>query len=379
MRAREAIRKIARRSPGELCLEAGRRFRVASRLERRLRGWAFRPYALSFWVTRRCNLNCAMCWVATSRRAEAEAYLRGGDELTLAELKAVADDVAVWRPRVGITGGEPLLRSDTLDFIAYLKSRRFRVGVNTNGTLLTTYAAGLVEAGADSVMVSIDGPPAVHDAIRGGAGAFERAYAGVQALAAERRRRRAVTPHLKITCTISRANVDRLAETVARFGDAGIDEFTFQHLWFTDRGVAAAQRRLFQELFVQDTTYLEGFITDEIPPLSVAALAEERRRVAAARYPFPVNFYPPLTESEIAAFYTRPSEMLRRPCFSRWLRLDVMPWGGVTPCLGFEAGNVRERPLREIWNNELFRRFRRELAGRKVYPGCARCCGLFSD
>jgi MoaA/NifB/PqqE/SkfB family radical SAM enzyme len=379
MRVRDAIRKIARRSPAELFREAARRFRVASRLERRWGGRAFLPYALSFWITRRCNLNCAMCWVATSRRAEGDAYVRGGDELTLAELKAVADDVAAWRPRVGITGGEPLLRPDTPDFIAYLKSRRFRVGVNTNGTLLPTYAGDLVEAGVDSVMVSIDGPPAVHDAIRGGAGAFERARAGVRALAAERRRRRAVGPHLKITCTVSRANVGRLAETVAQFGDAGIDEFTFQHLWFTDRAVAAAQRRLFQELFEQDTTYLAGFVTGEIPPLPVAALTEERRRLAAAQYPFAVNFYPPLAENEIAAFYTRPSEMLRRPCFSRWLRVDVMPWGGVTPCLGLEAGNVRDEPLTAIWNNELFRRFRRELARRKVYPGCARCCGLFSD
>ncbi|HUU57511.1 MAG TPA: radical SAM protein, partial [bacterium] len=112
--------KVIRRSPAELWRELERRGRVALKLERGLGGRALPPYALSFWLTRRCNLNCEMCWVERSRNVEGDAYVRPERELTLAELKSVVDDVARWRPRVGITGGEPFVRRDAVDFISYV-------------------------------------------------------------------------------------------------------------------------------------------------------------------------------------------------------------------------------------------------------------------
>lgn len=379
MKLASYIGKVARRSPGELAAEAAKRLRTASQLERRLGGRAFRPYAVSFWLTRRCNLNCGMCWVAASKRLEGDAYVRGGDELSLAELRAVVDNIARWRPRIGITGGEPFLRRDAPDFIAHVKARRLRCGVNTNGTFLEGDAARLVALGLDSVMVSIDGPPDVHDRIRRSPGSFARARASLAALLAERKRRGARAPYVKVTCTVSGANVDVLAATPGEFADLPLDEFTFQHLWFTDQRVADAQRALFGRLFDQDTTYLQGFVAADVPPLDAAAVAAQRAEVIARRFPFPVNFYPPLADADEALFYRDATTVLRRPCFSRWLRLDVLPDGTATPCLGFAAGNVREKPLTAIWNGSRYRRFRLELAARRRFPGCERCCGLFSD
>ena len=161
MAVEQYVKKITNRSAGELLREAVKRARVALKLERRLgRGRALAPYAVSFWLTRRCNLNCGMCWVEHSRRLEGDAYLRARDELTLGELKNVVDDIARWRPRIGVTGGEPFLRRDALDFIAYVKSRGLRCGANTNGTFLGRDAEALVDVGLDSIMVSVDGPPA---------------------------------------------------------------------------------------------------------------------------------------------------------------------------------------------------------------------------
>jgi MoaA/NifB/PqqE/SkfB family radical SAM enzyme len=307
------VKKIASRTPGELLREAIKRARVALKLERRLgRGRALAPYAVSFWVTRRCNLNCEMCWVEHSRRLEGDEYLRARDELTLDELKAVVDDIARWRPRVGITGGEPFLRRDALEFIAYVKSRGLRCGVNTNGTFLARDAEALVETGLDGIMVSVD-------------------------------------------------------------------EFTFQHQWFTDRETADAQRALFAELFGRDTTYLQGFVAAEMPPVDVDALRRQVKAIKGKNWPFTVNFYPDLDERELEPFYESPRRNFRNECFSRWLRADVFPDGTVSPCLGLDVGNVRGKPFSEIWNGPAFRRFRAELAGRGLFPGCSRCCGLFSD
>jgi MoaA/NifB/PqqE/SkfB family radical SAM enzyme len=379
MSIREYFEKVRKRSGGELLREAGRRLRAGTRAEKAFRGRALAPYAVSFWVTRRCNLDCYMCWVAASKDREGAAYLRADEEMTLDELKAVIDDISRWRPRIGVTGGEPFIRRDTLDFLAYIKNKRLRCGVNTNGTYLARDAAALVDIGLDGVMVSVDGPAEVHDRVRRQPGSFARARAGVAALLEERGRRGGHTPYVKLTCTITDQNLPSLAEAAAAFQDLPIDEFTFQHRWFTDAATAAAQRALFNTLFHRDTTYLQGFVADAVPPVDVVALREERRRVSARQWPFAVNFYPDLGGDALAAFYDDPRAMIRRPCFSRWLRLDVMPWGGVTPCLGLEVGDVRQEALTRIWRGAAYRRFRRELAARGVFPGCARCCGLFSD
>jgi MoaA/NifB/PqqE/SkfB family radical SAM enzyme len=375
------LKKIVNRSPGQLLGEAIKRARVALKLERRLgRGRALAPYAVSFWVTRRCNLNCEMCWLERSRRLEGDAYLRARDELTLDELKGVIDDVVRWRPRVGVTGGEPFVRGDTLDFIAYVKSRGLRCGANTNGTFLVRDAEALVDVGLDSIMVSVDGPPAVHDGQRRSPGSFVRTKEGLDALLAARAaRRRGQTPYVKITCTVTNANVASLAGLPALFFDLPLDEFTFQHQWFTDRQTADAQRALFAELFGQDTTYLQGFVTADLPPVDVDALRRQVATIRNKRWPFQVNFYPDLGDSQIQAFYQSPGHSFRGACFSRWLRADVLPDGTVSPCLGLDVGNVRNKPFRQIWNGVALRRFRAELAARGVFAGCSRCCGLFSD
>jgi len=379
MAFKRVIGKIARRSPGELLRELERRGRVALKLERGLGGRALAPYALSFWLTRRCNLSCDMCWVQHSRDLEGEAYVRAERELTLAELAAVVDDVARWRPRVGITGGEPFLRRDAVDFVRHVKDRGLRCGVNTNGTFLARDAEALVDAGLDSVMVSVDGPPEVHDRQRGVPGSFLRTKEGVDALLAARASRGARAPYVKVTCTITDENVSSLATLPTLFADLPLDEFTFQHLWFTDAATADAQRALFNELFGRDTTYLKGFVSEKIPPLDVAALREHIAAVRRKSWPFAVNFYPDLNERDVNLFYDGTRHSFRGKCFSRWLRADVLPDGTVTPCLGLEVGNVRETPFPEIWNGPALRLFRREVARRGVFPGCSRCCGLFSD
>ncbi len=371
--------KIKRTSPRDVLKEAARIVRTKTRFEPRfLRGRAFGVYSVSFWLTRRCNLKCDMCWVERSARAEGEEYLRSGDELTLDELREVVDDVGRYRSRIGITGGEPFVRPDAVDFIAHVKGRALRCGVNTNGMFLARDAAALVDVGLDNVMVSLDGPADVHDEIRGVPGSWERAYEGLCALLERRAEAGTRKPYVKVTTTITGDNYDRLDETAALLSELPLDELTFQHVWFTVPSIAAAQRYQFERLFGQDTTYLQGFVYDP-SGINLDKLEGEMKAIERTEYPFPVNFYPDLLPDELRPYYVEPARPLRPRCFSRWLRVDIMPDGTVTPCLGLEVGNVREKPFGEIWNGELFREFRRYVARRGTFPGCARCCGLYSD
>ncbi|UCE28307.1 MAG: radical SAM protein, partial [Candidatus Coatesbacteria bacterium] len=346
--------KLRRTSPRDVLKEAGRVVRTRTRFEPRfLRGRALGVYSVSFWLTRRCNLKCDMCWVERSARAEGEEYLRSTNELTLDELRKVVDDVRRYRPRIGITGGEPFVRPDAVDFIAYVMSSGLRCGVNTNGMFLSRDAAELVGAGLDNVMVSLDGPADVHDRIRGVAGSWGRAYEGLRVLLDARVNAGTRKRYVKVTTTITDDNCDRIADTAELLSKLPLDELTFQHVWFTTPSIAAAQRHQFKNLFGQDTTYLQGFVYYP-SGIDLDKLEDEMQAIEQTEYQFPVNFYPRLSPGELRAYYLEPARPLRSRCFSRWLRVDIMPDGTVTPCLGLEVGNVREKPFGEIWNGELF-------------------------
>lgn len=91
---------------------------------------------LCFPVTLRCNLRCKLC-------AERSPYYKNPYHPSLGELIGEADALFQIIGNIDnfdITGGEPLLRKDLPDFIAYMHNKyRERIGklrITTNGTLL---------------------------------------------------------------------------------------------------------------------------------------------------------------------------------------------------------------------------------------------------
>ncbi len=128
------------------------RARPVLRWLRRRRG----PWFVSWVLTERCNLTCGhcACWREPSAEldaAEADGYAR--------------EMVAAGALAVSLCGGEVLLRED----LGRLLQRFARAGlvtrVTTNGLLVPDRLAEL--RAATALKVSVDGPRAVHDQLRG--------------------------------------------------------------------------------------------------------------------------------------------------------------------------------------------------------------------
>src|SRR5450759_4389668 len=121
-------------------------------------------------VTKKCNLACSHCYIDAADAA-------ASDELNTDEAQKLIDDAATLNPPVMLfSGGEPLVRGDTVELCAYAVSKGLRVGLSTNGTLITKdYARRIAEAGVFYVGVSIDGVEATHDRFRNERGAFRKA------------------------------------------------------------------------------------------------------------------------------------------------------------------------------------------------------------
>ncbi len=105
-------------------------------------------------ITDRCNLRCHYCVPS-----EGIDKLQHSDILSFEELEYLARTVVgLGIEKIRITGGEPLVRSGVVDFLARLgqiPGLRHLV-LTTNGVLLADLAAGLAAAGVRSLNVSLD-------------------------------------------------------------------------------------------------------------------------------------------------------------------------------------------------------------------------------
>ena len=129
----------------------------------------FEPKWIAWEITRRCNLKCVHC------RSSSSLEVQGHPDFSFEEAKRVLDDISSYAsPVMVLSGGEPLLRADVFDIAAYGTSKGLRMGLATNGTLVTQEICGRIkEAGIKMVSLSLDGASAaVHDDFRSQAGAF---------------------------------------------------------------------------------------------------------------------------------------------------------------------------------------------------------------
>jgi MoaA/NifB/PqqE/SkfB family radical SAM enzyme len=123
--------------------------------------------------------------------------------------------------RVVLSGGEALMHPRFAALCETLREAGIETTLLSTGLLLAPRAADVARLVHD-VIVSLDGPRAVHDAIRRVPRAFDRLAEGVTAA-------RAAAPSLPISarCTVQSANARHLRATVAAAREIGLDGISF--------------------------------------------------------------------------------------------------------------------------------------------------------
>jgi cyclic pyranopterin phosphate synthase len=104
-------------------------------------------------VTDRCNLRCVYCIPKEGVR-----WVEHGEVLRFEEItRLCAIFAGLGIRKVKVTGGEPLVRRGLPEFIAALKRGPVeQVTLTTNGVLLGSLLAPLVDAGIDAINISLD-------------------------------------------------------------------------------------------------------------------------------------------------------------------------------------------------------------------------------
>jgi MoaA/NifB/PqqE/SkfB family radical SAM enzyme len=363
-----------------------------------LNGYSFPPKSICFILTEQCNLKCVMCDIGQKNARYspetafplADSLTKGGETITLEDWKQVVDDIVKkgWRPLLLLTGTEPLLYPQVLQLVDYIVANNLRLHITTNGTVLSRFADRLVDCctKADSltITISLDGIGEMHDTIRGVPGTFERALAGLEAVAARKRERGQRWPEVGICYTISNYNYQHIGEFVEWFSHRDIDlkSITFSHLWFKDETIVQRHNKHYGTLFSVKQENLTGL---DIGAITMDSVHDQIRTVRETykHLPFSLLEQPRLTMDEARTYYARPTEeVFYNKCLAPWRNVSINPRGEVivSPlCFDYSLGNIKQSSFPHIWNDTPIRRFRKHLRKAGMYPACTRCCMLFDS
>ncbi|MBI4216632.1 MAG: radical SAM protein [Chloroflexi bacterium] len=308
------------------------------------RGAAIGPQRLEeLWIytNNSCNLSCAHCLVSGGE------WLPG--QPTATEIRGwVEEALRLGAQRLYFTGGEPFLRQDIFDLIDYAM-KRCELVILSNGTLLDEEAVARLAPYAGRpllLQISLEAPEAVpHDALRG-TGSFQKTVAALKRLLSA-----GLEP--TVTTTLTALNASRVVDTSRFLAGLGIKNHHI--LWLHGRGRLRRNR---------ERLAVSGERVQEI-------MAELRE--ACAHLPITVDNFASL---KVRARGKRGYKHdLCNACYSL---LSIGPDGHVYPCASltgapqFDGGDVRARPLGEIWREASSFQWVRENSVQKRV-GCSAC------
>ncbi len=318
-------------------------------LEPREKDARYKPIYAVWEITLACDLACRHCGSRAGRDRP--------DELTTEECLDLVDQMAeLGVKEVSLIGGEAYLRDDWTQILRRIRSHGMMALLTTGGRGLTEErCAAAAEAGLQSTSVSIDGDRETHDRLRGVVGSYDAAMQAFRNL-------RAAGVKVSANTQINRLSMPLMPYILDRIVEAGV------HSWQIQLTVAMGRAADEPDVLLQPYDLLELF------PM----LADLKRRCDEKG----VRLWP---GNNIG--YFGPYESVLR---------GTMPRGHMASCgagratLGIEAdgaikgcpslptdqwvgGNIRDRSLKEIWEQTEPLRYTRDRTVEDLWGYCRDC------
>lgn len=309
----------------------------------------FKLYTIYLNVTDRCNLKCAFCGVA-SRHSFTQ-------ELTKSEIFDLVDQAKdLGTTYCVLIGGEPFMRRDLGEIARYITSRGIRLGIATNGTLITERSlAYMDDINRDMLFLglSLNGAnPSTHDSLCGVPGAFDKALRGIKVTSKKGIR-------LVIQTVLQSTNVLEI-EDIAKIA---IEHNAIYHvipcIIPKGRGVSVVKE---SNLDIGEILTVANKLADLSVRYGISVIIN-----------LPLALLPPCL-----------SEKGAMQCFWGINFCGILANGDVALCHGsdfcnecmsneFIAGNIRTQKLREIWNNSKMFTFLRSIDPDQFEGVCGKC------
>jgi radical SAM protein with 4Fe4S-binding SPASM domain len=170
-----------------------------------------KPFFISLEPAAVCNLSCPQC------PAGKGDVIRDPEFMDFTTCKAIIDEMAATTVILSLYHqGEPLLHGSLREFIRYAAEKKIYTITSTNGQLLTEEVCkGLVEAGLDRIIISLDGTDQESYGTYRKGGELEKVANGIRLLAETRQT--FGRPYMIIQFLVFKHNQDQVAE-IKRLG-----------------------------------------------------------------------------------------------------------------------------------------------------------------
>ena len=293
------------------------------------------PYRMDLALTYRCNNACAHCYNARPRNYP---------ELDTQTWKKIIDRVWEQRvPHVVFTGGEPTLRDDLVELVAYAQEKGLVTGLNTNGRKLAdpSLLQELIEAGLDHVQITIESCDAwVHDTMVRAGGAWKETLTGLRNVVASK-------IYMMTNTTLLQNNAFELERILEFLAAEGVPTVGLNALIYSGHGKEVQT----------------GLKESELP-----ALLDVAQRVTQAHGQRLIWYTP----TQYCAFNPMQMSLGIKGCTAAYYNMCVESDGQVIPCQSYyqALGHILYDSWDSIWNHPLSR----QLRDRQDIPeGCRHC------
>jgi len=340
-------------------------------------GGARAPLTVYWSINSVCNLHCRMCDVGTAN-ADANFWKilridRKLHEIPIELFRSVIDEIAPTRPSIAVNATEPLMYKPLGEAIQYVRSKSMKIGVTTGGYLLPERAKELADAGLGRLNVSIDGPPDVHNAIRGRKDVFQKATDGIR-LYDEACRARGRESDVAIVFTVTNMNQHALTGFMDSIQDLPVKTVSFNWMTFITPEQASHHNSAWGEKYPATETCLSS----DVHPSRVdtAVLWKQVTDIKKRNDPR-VTINPDYTREDLDRFFHQPEQFMgHTPCMSSWHFAQILADGDCMPftrCYPVSFGNIHETKFLDIWNGAKAREWRKDLRTHRRFPACSRC------
>jgi radical SAM protein with 4Fe4S-binding SPASM domain len=292
--------------------------------------WGY-PISISFEPTTSCNLRCPEC------PSGLRSFTRPTGMLKKDFFSETIDDISKdLLYLIFYFQGEPYLNPDFLDMVKYASSKGLYTATSTNAHYLTEEKAKkTVESGLDRLIISIDGTTQdVYQQYRVG-GKLDKVLEGARNIVKWKKELNSKKPFVFFQFLVVKPNEHQIEEIKKLAEEVGVDQVRFKTAQVYD--------------YENDPHQL-------IPT---------------------VDKYSRYRKGKDGKMNIKSG--LNNYCWKLW-HANVITWDGlVVPCCfdkdaTHQLGNMRMQSFKEVWNNDNYKQFRKELVtSRRNIDICANC------